>query len=259
MSYEVLTTIVVINAFVTFGLWRQVSRKANKPFGLNKKAAKALWGSEPIDPRHDPPAAPGGQYSGLAGEEDKRFFADFREFASVVNWWLTEDFTSSNFRLQDLPDGDLRLNHNFGSGPSLGRCFALYYNQTRVGRLEVSPGYPYTTEVPLTHTTVEIEWARFFGFDELMEFLGAIALHVTSSDPKSAEKLAARQAIMAALMQTLWGEYRISQYDRAVGDVENWGELKVQLQGVAEFYMRRKYSQTFRELSDKAARAKSRN
>ena len=67
MSYELLATIVVINAFVTFALWRKVGRKATKSFGLNKKAAKALWGSAPIVPRHDPPTAPGGQFSGLAG------------------------------------------------------------------------------------------------------------------------------------------------------------------------------------------------
>ena len=141
--------------------------------------------------------------------------------------------------MQDLPDCDLSLNVEFDHGPTLGRCFALYYNQTRVGRLEISPGYHYTTETPLLYTSIEIEWARFFGFDELNEFLGAIALHVTSNDPIRGEYLAARQAIMAALTQTLWGEYRISQYDRHVGDVEDWGELKVQFQGVAD-YMQRK-------------------
>jgi hypothetical protein len=240
MSYEFLATIVLINAFVTFALWRQVGRKATKSVGLNKKAAKALWGSAPIVPRHDPPTTPGGQYSGLAGQEDRLFFKDFREFADVVNRRLADEFTRSSFRLQDLPDGDLRLNVDFDNGPTLGHCLALYYNQTRVGRLEISPGYPYTTETPLIYTNIEIEWARFFGFDELTEFLGAIALHVTSSDPKRAENLAERQAIMAALTQTLWGEYRISQYDRAVEDVEDWGELNVCLQGVAEFYMRRK-------------------
>jgi len=64
---------------------------------------------------------------------------------------------------------------------------------------------------------------------------------------------------LAALTQTLWDEYRISQYDRAVGDAENWGELNVRFQGIAEFYMRRKYSQAFRTLWDKAERAKRRN
>lgn len=52
---------------------------------------------------------------------------------------------------------------------------------------------------------VQIDWARFYGFDELTEFLGAIALHVTSNDPKRAENLAAQQAIMAALTQNALG------------------------------------------------------
>ncbi len=80
-------------------------------------------------------------------------------------------------------------------------------------------------------------------------------MHVTNNDANSIEALAARQAINSALTETLWGEYRISEYDRHVGDVEDWGELTVNFHGVAEFYMQRKYSQGFRELSEKAARA----
>lgn len=240
MSYEFLTTIVVINAFVTLVLWLQLRRKATKPAGLNKKTAKALWDGVPLVPRHDPPNAPGGQFSGLASQEDRLFFADFREFANVVNRWLADDFIGSRFRLQDLPDGDRQLDVDTDNGPTLGRSFALYYNQTRVGRLEISPGYPYTTEAPLLHTSIEIKWARLFGFNELTEFFEAIALHVTSNDPKRAETLAARQAIMTALTQTLWNDFQISKYDRAVGDVEDWGELNVRFQGVAEFYVRRK-------------------
>jgi hypothetical protein len=50
MSNEVLTAIVVINAIVTLSLWRMMATKASRPAGLNKKAAKALWHSDPIVP-----------------------------------------------------------------------------------------------------------------------------------------------------------------------------------------------------------------
>jgi len=240
MSYEVLITIVVINAFVTVALWRQVSRKANKPLGLNKKAATALWCSNPIVPRHDPPKVAGGKASGLAHDVDRLFFADFKEFAHVANWWLADQFTKSRFRLQDLPDGDMSLNVDFDGGPTLGRCFALYYNQTHIGRIEIHPSYDYTTENPNVYTDIRIEWSRFLGSYELMQILRDIAMHVTSNNPKSVESLAAQQSIHYALTETLWGEYRISQYDRHLGDVEDWGGLNVSFHGVAEFYMQRK-------------------
>ena len=50
MSNEVLIAIVAINAVVTLSLWRMMATKANRPAGLNKKAAKALWHSDPIVP-----------------------------------------------------------------------------------------------------------------------------------------------------------------------------------------------------------------
>ena len=55
MSNEVLIAIVAINAIMTLSLWRMMATKASRPAGLNKKAAKALWHSDPIVPRHDPP------------------------------------------------------------------------------------------------------------------------------------------------------------------------------------------------------------
>jgi hypothetical protein len=110
-----------------------MASKSNGGPRLNKKAATALWHSEPIVLKHDPPRTAGGHFSSFAGEEDRQFFADFREFADVVNSRLTDEYTASRFRLQDLPDGDLRLNADFSSGPTIGRSFAIYHNQTRIG------------------------------------------------------------------------------------------------------------------------------
>ena len=231
MSFEVLAAIVVINALVTLSLWRKLACKPNRP-GLNKKAANALWRTDPIVPKHDPPKTAGGEFSSLAHDVDQLFFVDFKDFADVVNWWLADEFTASRFRLQDLPAGDLRLNVDFSSGPSLGRCFALYYNQTRLGRLEIHPSTEYTPEAPEVYTSVEIDWARFHGFTELVEFLDAIAVHVTS------DQAAARQSIVYALTRTLWDNYRVSQYDKPHD--EDWGEVNVSFGGMAKFYISRK-------------------
>lgn len=172
MSYEFLVSIVLINAVATFSLWRKLANNGPNRPRLNKKAATALWRSEPIVPKHNPPKMAGGEFSSLARDVDRMFFADFRDFADVINWWLADDFTASRFRLQDLPKGDLSLNVDFSSGPTLGRAFAIYYNQTNIGRLEINPTYDYTSASPKVFTNLEIDWARFIGYTELMEFLG---------------------------------------------------------------------------------------
>jgi hypothetical protein len=164
MTYEVLIIIVVINAVVTLSLWRKVASKSNRGPKLNKKAATALWRSDPIIPKHDPPKTAGGEYSSMARDIDRRFFADFKDFADVVNWWLADEFRASRFRSQDLPTGHLSLNIDHSHGPMLGRSFAIHYNQTRVGRLEITHGNEYTTENPEVYTNIEIDSARFFWF-----------------------------------------------------------------------------------------------
>ena len=239
MSYEVLVAIVAINAFMTFSLWRMMATKASRPAGLNKKAVKALWHSDPIVPRHDPPK-PGERFSSLHSDEDKAFFADFQEFADVVNRWLAT--LESRFRLQELPDDHLRLNVPEDQ-PVFGRSFAVYYNQTRVGRLETCPSYRgYTTQTRHVSTSVQIDWARFLGYRTITEFLDNIASHVTNPNPKSDEYVSARQSVQAALIETLWDKYGISEFDRVFANEPDmdWGELNVSFQGSAEGYIERR-------------------
>jgi hypothetical protein len=239
MTYEFLTAVVVLNAIATFALWRKISASkiSDRP-RLNKKAAKALWQSEPIVPRHNPPeTAGGGKWGSFVRDVDRLFFSDFKDFADTVNWWLSDSYMESPFRLQDLPDDHLRLNVPSDS-PTLGRAFAVYYNQTKLGRLEIHPYYKYSTESPEVYTSVEIDWARFIGFAELTEFLGAVLIHVTSQNPKNDERIDAWQSINRALTETLWSNYRISQYDTA--DDQDWGELNVSFHGTADFYIGRR-------------------
>ena len=243
MSYEVLVAIVAINAIVTLSLWRMMATKASRPAGLNKKAAKALWHSDPIVPRHDPPKVVGGKLPSLVDDADRKFFDDFKEFADVVNWWLADKYVASRFRLQDLPDGHVRLNIGYDSGPVAGRCLAVYYNQTRIGRLEIHPSFPeYTTQTPYVSTSVQIDRSRFLGYRTITEFLGIIASHVTNRSPKSDEYVSTRQGIQAALTEMLWDNYGISEFDRVFANDEDldWGELNVSFHGAAEWYIGRR-------------------
>jgi hypothetical protein len=244
MSNEVLIAIVAINAVVTLSLWRMMATKASRPAGLSKKAAKALWHSDPIVPRHDPPKAVGGDFLSRLRDADRTFFGDFKEFADVVNWWFADEYVGSRFRLQDLPDSDVRLNIPFDSGPMFGRCFAVYYNQTRIGRLEMHPSYfpDYTTETPQVYTNVQIDWSRLLGYRTITEFLDAIASHVTNGSPKSDEYVSVRQGIQAALTEMLWSKHSISEFDRVFANEEDmdWGELNVSFHGAAEWYITRR-------------------
>lgn len=240
MNYDVLVIVVVLNVLATFSLWRKVATKSNVGPTLNKKAAAALWRSDPIVPEHDPPKVAGGDFSSFAGDDDRLFFADFKDFADVVNWWLAGEYRASRFRLQDLPDGDLRINVDFSDGPIIGRCYAIYFNQTRVGRLEILPGIDYRNAFPDVYTNVKIDWARFFGFVELTEFLEAIAWHVITGNPKNDDYRDARWSISVALTGTLWENYRVSEFDQSVDRADDFGELIVSFHGTASSYMLRR-------------------
>ena len=245
MSYEWLPIVVAVNALCTYALWRRGSTKLDGRPVLNKKAADALWRSEPIVPKHDPPRVAGGEFKSMATDIDKAFFAGFREFADVLNGWLESEHVASRFRLQDLPAADLSLNTDFSHGPALGRCFAIYHNQTRVGRLEISPGgFSYDAKSPEVHTSLEINQVRFFDYTELTELLLILVWHLTSGEPEKADFKDARSGINTALTRTLWGAYRISEFDQA----DDWGELSFNFSGNASSYVRRR---------DAPARAKS--
>jgi hypothetical protein len=139
-SLEVVTIVVAVNAMATITLWREAARKPPRP---NKQFLKKLMHSEPITPKHNPQKVAGAEFSSRADDQYRRFFADFAPFADVVNSWLADEFIGSRWRLQELPDGDVRLNVDFSDGPRLGRCYELFYNQVSLGRLEIQPGYEY--------------------------------------------------------------------------------------------------------------------
>lgn len=239
MNQDVLVIIVLINVVATFSLWRKLTRQSDPRPQLNKKAARALWRSDPIVPKHNPPKTAGGNMSSVAHDVDRQFFADFKDFADVVNWWLGDKYTASRFRLQDLPAGDLSLGVDYSFGPMLGRAFAIFYNQTRIGGLEVSPASEYRAAHPEVHTRIKIDWARFLGFVELTQFLDAIALHVTSGNRENADYIDARQSIQSGLTNTLWNHYRVLEYDDPQIR-EDWGDLSLGFNGLASFYIIRR-------------------
>jgi hypothetical protein len=206
-------------------------------------------------PRHNPPKVIGGAFPSLASDEDRACFLDFQEFADVANWWLTT--LESRFRLQELPDDHLRLNVP-DDQPMFGRSFAIYYNQSPVGRLEIRSGFPeYTAQIPHVSTCVQLDWSRFLGYRTITEFLDAIASHVTNPSPKSDEYVSARQSVQAALTEMLWDKYGISEFDRVFANEQDmdWGELSVSFHGLAEGYITRRNAWLKKAAANKTATA----
>jgi hypothetical protein len=136
----------------------------------------------------------------------------------------------------NIKNADRSLNVNFDAGPMPGRCYALFFNQVKSGRLEIAEAYGYSAENPKIHTNIEIDNPRLLGIDDIMSVVGAVQLHVTDSQT---ERIQADQSVHFALTKTLWDNYRISQFSKLdLG--QDWGELLVSFEGTASFYIGRR-------------------
>jgi hypothetical protein len=74
----------------------------------------------------------------------------FFRSAGGRSWPFHDEHVGSAWRLQELPEADLGLSE--GDYPSFGRSFAVFYNQVRLGRLEVSAAYGYSASEPKVYT-----------------------------------------------------------------------------------------------------------
>ena len=202
---------------------------------LKKKFIKALRGSEPIVPKHQPPKSIGESVPSLVRREDRLFFDDFRDFGTVVNWCLADEHVGGPWRLQELPNTDLSL--NFSHMPDFGRRYDIFYNQVPLGTLEVSPGGGYSSQEPLVYTDINLDWVRLLAIETVRDFFHDIALHVCDANPRTHGYLQTRVLIDGALTKTLWRTQQITQLNF---DSQDYGELTLRLAGSAAFYLQRR-------------------
>jgi hypothetical protein len=173
----------------------------------------------------------------------------FAEFANVVNWWLADKYSARPWRLQELPEVDLRLLGNF-DGPTYGRSYAIFHNQARLGTLEIRSGGGYTVESPEVITYIRLDFARILTFDTIRTFLRDIACHTCDLRPGTKEYFQAQQAIDRAMTEVLW---QISQVSRLGIDFEeDYGEINLRLDGTARFYVGRRDCEAFQKGAWKA-------
>jgi len=243
MNYDYLTILVVITAVATFALWRNSNRPKFKQ--LNKKFRKALWESNPIEPKHNKPKFE--PFNRAIAEWDAKFFYEFDDFADVMNWYLADDNEPTSWRLQELPYTDVG---RADDGPRSGRAYDLFYNRMEVGKLEIHGNVFYGKEGKERereiYTRLELNWVRLLSYHDVMEFVTSLATHVVDPKPQSSEWTAATNAINTTILNALWDSYRISEFDLP-GDT-NWGELELRLHGTPTFYFGRRDCEAFAEL-----------
>jgi hypothetical protein len=248
MSFDTLTVIVLVNVVVTIALWLESTRRPPQP-KLKKKFVEQLLHSEPITPKHQPPKTIGGEFESLVSQEDRLFFGDFADFANVVNWWLANEHVRSRWRLQELPETEVTLHGVFDSGPTFGRSYAVFYNQVRVGELEVEP-FTFRTDHPRVITHIHLDYPRLLPFDTIRDFFVTIACRVCYDSLDSKEYFQAQQAIDRAMTEALWRSNQVDVYNFRLPDT---GEINLRLDGIASGYLERR--ETLRNQATSTAQA----
>jgi hypothetical protein len=244
MSFDFLTIVVIVNALATFVLWSE-----RRPEKIKKKFRKQLYDTKPIAPKHQPPKEIGGKFESLVREENRAFFADFADFANTVNWWLADEYVQSRWRLQELPETELHLPMAFSGyepqGPTFGRSYAVFYNQVRLGALEVTPSYRgYSADDPCVSTYIHLDKVRLLSFETIGDFFDAIAAHTCCYSQDSKEYSEAQRAIHRAMTEALWRSNEVDVdnniLDNINGRAPDYGEIDLRLDGVARWYLERR-------------------
>jgi len=233
MIFDLIIIVVGLNVLTTFALWREAARKPPEP---KKKFFAQLLRSAPIEPKHHSPKAVAERFESLVTEEDRLFFDDFADFGAVVNWWFADPHNGSPWRLQELPDTILKLDGNIDH-PSFGRRYSIFHNQVRLGELEISSGFPYEAENRKVCARIEIDSIRLLAFGNILDFLNAIAMHISDPTSDTIENLKTRLIIISAMTEAAWKSWRVSEFG---SDREDWGMLELGFDGSAHWYYRRR-------------------
>jgi hypothetical protein len=237
MTFETLVSIIVfVNLGLTIELWRRAVRRPEK---LKRKFRNRLWWSKPITPKHEPPPP---LKTGMGVRNPEQFSSDFEDFANVINWHLLD---YAPWRLQELPT--FELSKLAISQPAYGRRYAVFHNQARVGEIELEPDYRYSTETPGVTIHIELNWVRLLPFETIRDFLTHMAVETFGYQRGTPEYFQTNEEIDLAMMDVLWKTQQISKLEF---DEWGYGQITVQLKGVASFYLEGR--QAFRNQAAKA-------
>ena len=123
----------------------------------------------------------------------------------------------------------------------------MFHNQARVGEIELKPDDRYSTETPGVTIHIELNWVRLLPFETIRDFLTHMAVETFGYQRGTPEYFQTNEEIDLAMMDVLWKTQQISKLEF---DEWGYGQITVQLKGVASFYLESR--QIFR---DQAANA----
>ncbi len=197
-----------LGAWIVLTFWQSRNEQPDRP---SKEYRDKLLRGKPLEVKH---AIPKLEQEGWGIDDSLRqFFHDFDWFGVIANDWVM--IKESPWRLQETEQTELRR-LGFES-PVYGRQYHVFYNQERVGHLEVTDYMEYTSENPKITAYIEIEDTCLFYFDEVREFLTNIALLLSGSTKEEYQE--AQRNIEKALFRAHWDASR-SQIIYGTSDVE---------------------------------------
>lgn len=212
-----LVVLVILNLLFTSYLWQQTRR------GPKRKFRQALESGEPITPKRARPADIGKRWG--VSDGDLQFFEDFDLFGDALNNVLEDE----PWRVQELPNAEISGLHDT---PLYGRRYEVFYNQHKLGILQVYAGASYSASKPTVRTEIELMFARLIPFDSISGFVSFVAMFTASSSREEMEKatLGAQRAAIDRLWQI--------EYDPDLDDRSSGGSIEIQFDGSAENYLR---------------------
>lgn len=212
-----LVALVILNLLFTSYLWQQTRR------GPRRNFRRAIESGEPITPKHASPVDLKEGW-GISGE-DLQFFEDFDFFGDALNRVLEDE----PWRVQETSETEISGVHDT---PLYGRRYEIFYNQHKLGTLQVYAEPSYSASEPIVRTEIELDFARLIPFQSISSFVSFVAMLTASSSREEMEK-AALSAQRAAINE-LWQ----IEYDPDLDDRSSGGSIEFQFDGSAENYLR---------------------
>jgi hypothetical protein len=116
-------------------------------------------------------------------------------------------------------------------GPSYGRRYDIFYNQIKIGDLEIEAHWNYSPAAPEVTTAIELDWARLLRFGQISNLIYWIGILTASGGgPSGEERRAAMDALRGAALDQLWQ----IEYDRDIDDRAMGGRINIQFSGTAD-------------------------
>src|SRR4051812_20833879 len=146
-------------------------------------------------------------------------------FATILNRWLDD----TPWRIQELGDPQLRV-MALPDSPSYGRRYEIFFNQIRLGTLEIAAVHGYGLHHQNIRAAIELMFARLLRFSSIKTFLSFLSPLTTSNVDEEQRVLF---LMHDSMLERLWRiEYDYELDDRSLG-----GDFELRFAGSAARYL----------------------